>query len=180
MLWLISQSMLHAQKLKNISSYIRFYSEAPLEDIEAKNEKAVSIIDLDKKQFAFRIPIKEFEFENALMQEHFNENYMETEKFPTATFVGNLIGFDQNTDPNSNDNPQKVIAKGKLTIHGVTKEIKVKGSIGQDGDEWSIDCSFKVKLEDYDIKIPKLVVKKIAEVVEVYVQCNYLPEEQVK
>jgi polyisoprenoid-binding protein YceI len=158
----------HAQKFKSISSSIIFYSEAPMEDIEARNVDGKSAIDMAKGEVVFSIPIKSFDFDKSLMQEHFNENYLESDKYPSATFRGSISGF--KTD---NVEKQKATAKGVMTIHGVDQDISVDGELLLNDNEVEINAKFPIKLEDYEIKIPKVVFYKIAEVVEVTVKFNY-------
>lgn len=160
----------NAQKFISEKSYIKFYSSAPIEDIEAVNESASSVIDVANGDVVFAIKIKDFNFEKALMQEHFNENYMDSEKYPKSTFKGKIVGW-----KNDQEGKQEVEAKGDLTIHGITKPVTLNGTIDKSGDNIEINSVFKVKLVDYKIKIPKAVFYNIAEVIEVTVKFNYKP-----
>ncbi len=155
---------LQAQKYSSEKSLVSFFSDATLEDITAQNVKSLGIIDVTTNAIAFSIPISEFKFAKKLMQEHFNEKYMETEKYPKSTFEGNVIGFDQKLKGSQN-----VKAVGKLSIHGVTKEVELPGTIEVSGNKILITSIFTVKLEDYKIKIPQLMWQNIAEQVEVKV-----------
>ncbi len=148
-----------------------FFSEALLEDIEAHSEEAQSIIDLSTKKVVVKIPISSFHFEKSLMEEHFNENYMETEKYPFALFEGVY----SSTSPINagSDGTYQVEVTGKLTIHGVTKEIKTNGTIELKDGKLRSKTVFPVRLEDHNIKIPKIVFKNIAEVVEVSIDMLY-------
>jgi polyisoprenoid-binding protein YceI len=162
LLLLISTSSF-AQKFISEKSKVIFFSEAVLENITATNAKASGIVDLSSQEFAFSIPIKDFQFEKSLMKEHFNEKYMESEKFPKGTFTGKMTGFN-----NSSTEPQTVVAKGKLTIHGVTREVEITGTIRKiKSSSLSISAKFPIKLTDYNIKIPELLWQKVAEQVEV-------------
>ncbi|WP_420316106.1 YceI family protein [Ekhidna sp.] len=149
-----------------------FYSEAPLEDIEATNEKAVGAIDLDKGTVAVTMLIKNFHFEKSLMEEHFNENYLESEKYPKASFKGKIANF------SSYDfsKPGTITAKanGELEIHGVKRPIESEVTFDIKEDVIGANTIFKVALEDHKIKIPKLVIKNIAEVVDVDVSFNFM------
>jgi polyisoprenoid-binding protein YceI len=109
-------------------------------------------------------------FAKSLMQEHFNEKYMESEKFPKATFQGKLTGFDL-----TKSGSQEVRAQGKLTIHGVTRDIDVPGTIEVAGKKITMKSKFMVKVADYDITIPQLLFQNIAEQVEVTVDFTYKP-----
>ncbi len=159
-----------AQKYKSEQSTVTFFSDAAIEDIAATNEKSSSIFDASKGDIVFLITIMEFQFEKSLMQEHFNEKYMESDKFPKATFKGKVIGYNDNTD-----GIQQVRAKGTLTIHGQSKEIDVQGTLKKQGDLLQLQSTFVVALEDYKIKIPQLLWQNIAEQVEVKVDFTYKP-----
>lgn len=158
----------HAQKFTTEKSSIVFFSDAALEDITATNSKAISIFDATKGEVAFSVPIKEFEFEKALMKEHFNEKYLESEKFPKATFQGVFEGYTV-----SQGGSQPVTAKGKLTIHGVTREVVIPGTLEFSAGKVVAKAKFIVKLEDYKIKIPQIVWQNIAEEVEVTIEFSY-------
>ena len=129
-------------------------------------------MDTSTGSIAFSVAIRSFEFDKKLMQEHFNEKYMESEKFPSATFSGKLQDFDPNTDAR-----QSVIAEGKLTIHGVTRDVKITATLIRPNDTTlQASASFKVKLEDYKIKIPQILWQNIAEEVEITVTVTYHPK----
>jgi len=158
----------HAQRLKTTTGQVSFYSEAPMENIEANSAKVTSILDLEKGDMAFLIPITSFQFEKKLMQEHFNENYLESEKYPDATFKGKLLNYDPNAK-----GEQSVKAKGQMTIHGVTKEIDVEGTLKPSGNGMELKTKFPIRVADYKIKIPKIVFYNIAEVVDVTINLTY-------
>jgi len=156
-----------AQRFISDSSYVHFFSDAPLEDIEAFNTEGSSAIDIDKKTFAFKIPITGFQFKKSLMQEHFNENYMETEKYPFAFFSGKF--------ENINENDSRAVAVGIMDIHGVKKEIQLEGIFKRINDEITIQTDFNIHLKDYKIKIPRAVIYNIAEDVAVDVYFKLKP-----
>jgi hypothetical protein len=158
-----------AQKFTTEKSNVTFFSSATIEDIKAENIKSVSIYNQETSDVAFSIPIKDFEFDKSLMKEHFNEKYMDTEKYPKATFQGKFSGFGSGTGA------QRVQAKGKLTIHGVTREVEIPGTMEWVAGKINAMAKFKVKLEDYKIKIPQLLWQNIAEEVEVTVEFTYKP-----
>ncbi|HEU5290780.1 MAG TPA: YceI family protein, partial [Cyclobacteriaceae bacterium] len=147
------------------------FSEAAIENITAKNEKTTSVLNTQTSEVAFSVPIREFQFAKKLMQEHYNEKYMESEKFPKSTFAGKLIGFNSTAS-----GVQQVKANGKLTIHGVTKAIEVPGTAEVQGNKIVLKSKFIVKLADYNIKIPQLMWQNIAEQVEVTVDFTYKPQ----
>jgi len=159
-----------SQKYTSEKSFVSFYSHALLEDIKAENKKATSIFNSETGDVAFSITMKDFKFAKSLMQQHFNEKYVESEKFPKSTFQGKIIGF----KPGANGT-QQVNAQGKLTIHGVTKDIDVPGTIDAQGNKLQMKSKFMVKVADYDIEIPEIVFQKIAEEVEVTIDFTYKP-----
>ncbi len=155
------------QQLKSSESYIRFFSSAPIEDIAAENTRARSIIDAEKGQVAFIVPVSGFEFEKALMQEHFNENYLETDKYPNATFTGTIDDWEYSLGK------KEVDVTGELTIHGIKRKVTLPGTIHLKESEAEVESVFKVRLADHKIKIPKAVFYNIAEEVEVTVRFKY-------
>jgi hypothetical protein len=160
-----------AQLMKGDKSTVSFYSKTPLEDIDAKNTNIVSVMNTASKDIQIQVVAKGFVFKSALMQEHFNENYMESEKFPISTFKGKI----NETVDYTKDGVTKVSATGKLNMHGVTKEVTITGTITLKGDAVTIDAKFPIKLEDYEIKVPSLYVKNIAETIDVTMSTTLLP-----
>jgi len=160
-----------AQKFNTEKTFVSFYSHAAIEDITAENTKTVGIFNSATSDIAFSVPIKEYEFAKSLMKEHFNEKYMETEKYPKSTFQGKVTGYDPNAT-----GLQEVTSKGKLTIHGETKEVDIPGTIEKQGDKLIMKAKFIVKLEDYKIAIPQLLWQNIAEQVEVTVDFTFKPQ----
>lgn len=156
-----------SQKFSIEKSYIKFFSSATIEDITAENTKANSIFNEATGEVVFSIPIQEFQFAKSLMKEHFNEKYMESEKFPKSTFQGKINDF------KPDGGLQTVTASGKLTIHGVTHEVQIPGTIEKANGKITMKAKFMVKLEDYKITRPRLLWKNIAEEVEVTVEFNY-------
>jgi len=146
-----------------------FFSEAPLENIEAINKTAKSLLNTATNDIVFRIPMIAFEFEKDMMREHFNENYMETEKYPKAVFKGKLHGaFDL-----TRDGIYQVSAAGKFEIHGVEQERIFEGTLTVKDGQVVLKTEFTVLLKDHKIKIPKLVIKNLAEEVLVTVNVTY-------
>ena len=160
-----------AQKFVTEKSFIKFFSHATIEDIAADNKKAAGIFNSATNDIAFSIPIAEFQFAKALMQEHFNEKYMESDKYPKSTFQGKISDYTSSTA-----GVQNVKATGKLTIHGVTNDINVPGTIEKQGDNLLMKSKFKVKLQDYKIEIPQLLWQNIAEEVEVTLEFTFKPQ----
>jgi len=152
---------IQAQQYLTKEAEISFFSEAPIEDISAKNTKVSAVYDDETKQLVFQLNISDFIFPKPLMQEHFNENYLESDKFPKASFSG-IVG--QLTEGAN--------ATGTLKIHGVSNEVKVKGSLEKTKDSVIINATFVVQLKDYKIKIPRVVMYNIAEEIEVTVKAE--------
>lgn len=159
------------QKLVASEGYVAFFSDATIEDIKAENTASTSIFNVETGDIAFSIPIAEFVFDKSLMRQHFNEKYMETEKFPRSTFSGRISGYSREAK-----GPQPATAKGKLTIHGVTREIEVPGTLDFQGDAVIAKSKFMVKLADYKVKIPQLLWQNIAEEVEVTIDFKFKPK----
>lgn len=161
---LLLAGYIQAQTLYGTSTgEVSFYSDTPLETIEAINKKTGSIINATSRELAVQMKITDFIFPNKLMQEHFNENYLESEKYPTASFKGKI----KETVDISTAGTYPVTAEGTLTIQGVTKPVTVKGSIVSSGNELKLDFKFQVRPEDYQIEVPSLVITKIAEEIDV-------------
>ncbi|RZK17532.1 MAG: YceI family protein [Hymenobacter sp.] len=169
LLWLGGLPAAQAQsKYLTKTGYISFFSASIMEDIEAKNNKVAAVVDLTTGQLAFSVPVREFQFKRTLMQEHFNENYMESEKFPKATFTGQLTNVAQLLKqlPTASQN---VEAEGLLTLHGVTHKVAVSGTLQLRDGQLVVFAYFNVAPADYAIDIPLLVREHIAKSVSVRV-----------
>ena len=167
-LFLLQVDVLYSQRYTVKEGVVDFFSDAALEDISAENQKIQSLFNTETGDIAFRIRISDFQFSRKLMQEHFNEKYMESEKFPYATFSGTLMGF-----KTASADEQHVTASGKLTIHGVTHQVSIPGTVKRNGQLLEMNSSFMVKLEDYNIAIPQLLWQNIAEEVRVTIRLKY-------
>jgi len=150
---------------------ISFYSKAPLEDIEAHNKAAVSVLDKGTGQVEFSVLMKGFEFAKALMQEHFNENYVESDKYPKATFKGKIT--DMSKVKFGTEGSYTVPVSGQLTLHNVTKDVNAGATITIKSGAVSGHTELTITLEDYNIKIPAVVKDKISKTVKVVVNSNY-------
>lgn len=150
---------------------LSFFSSAPLEDISAVSQRGVSAINTKTKAIYFKVPMNTFQFKKALMQEHFNENYIESDKFPFAEYKGKFV---EDVDFTKNGT-YPVTVEGTLQLHGVEKSYKGKGTITVQNGKFNVNSKFNVSVADHKIKIPSLVVKNIAEVVEVTVNADYQP-----
>jgi polyisoprenoid-binding protein YceI len=165
----------NAQKYMTRNGYIGFYSHTAMEDIKGDNNQVASVLDISTGEFVFQVLIKSFHFEKALMEEHFNENYMESEKFPKSTFKGkimNLASIDF-SKPGNYD----VTVEGDLNIHNVTNKVTVKGNIEVISVGINANSKFNIVPEDYKINIPGVVRDNIAKNLEVTVTMKYLPAE---
>lgn len=149
------------------TAHIDFYSHTPMEDIKAENNQVSAILDITSGEFAFTCLIKSFEFPKALMQEHFNENYMESDKFPKSTFKGKIKDLSK-VDFNK-DGEYAVTVAGSLTIKDKTNEIEVPGTIIVKDGKITAKSKFKVRPEDYNVNIPALVKDKIAKEIDINV-----------
>jgi polyisoprenoid-binding protein YceI len=155
------------------TGHVYFMSHTEVIDIDGNNNQVTSFFNIEKNEIVFQLLIKSFKFTLATAEEHFNETYMESDKFPKASFKGSVI--------NTNDvkitvnGTYKVIVKGDMTIHGVTKPIEQEGSITVKDGKISAVSSFKINIDDYSIKVPKLVEDRVAKVVDVKIDLEYEP-----
>lgn len=147
---------------------ISFNASTPLEDIRARNNQVNAIYKVEGQRIGVVLLMRDFEFPNKLMQEHFNENYIHSTQFPKATFLGFIKGLE-------GDKEQATIS-GKLTIHGVTRDVSLPATVSNASSGLQLTLKFSLRPEDFDIKIPKIVFKKIAEEVSVNAELRLLPE----
>jgi hypothetical protein len=156
-----------AQTYFTRSGEIGFYSKTPLEDIIAENKQANVAIDLTQKSIAVAVLIKSFLFQKQLMQDHFNENYAESDKYPKANFSGKISGINSN-EPG----PYQVQVEGNLTFHGVTKAVSAPAFLEIKPDKIIGKTTFYLIPADFNITIPSLVKDKIAEQITVKVSLD--------
>ena len=154
---LISSNFLSAQQYLTREARLDFDAGSPLEDIEAFTESGSAVYDANTDKIGVQVLMTSFQFKRALMQEHFNENYVESEKFPKASFKG--LYSEGNVS-------------GGLTIHGVTKEIKVPARLNQENGNFVLVTSFDINLADYDVKIPSAVANKISKKASIQVHAT--------
>ncbi len=162
-----------AQKWGTRIGQIDFFSETPLENIEARNKKVSAVVDAASGNIAVSLAIRDFKFERALMEEHFNENYLESDKYPRSEFRGVI------------DNPQAVNwtrngiypvkVSGNLTLHGITQKVVAPMQILIKDGKAGVTGNFPIRLADYKVEIPTLVSAKIAETVDVRLAIALLP-----
>jgi polyisoprenoid-binding protein YceI len=152
---------------------VTFFSSAPMEDITAENYNATAVMDAESGALEFSVLMKSFNFKKALMQEHFNENYVESDEFPKATFKGKVTNLSEIDLTKDGSYPAEV--DGEITIHGVTKIIAPTGTISVKAGKVNLESMFIVKPEDHDIEIPDVVREKIAKEIEVTVSADLEP-----
>ena len=163
----------NAQKFMTKNGFISFYSHTPMEDIKGDNNQVVGVLDISTGEMAFQALIKSFHFDRALMEEHFNENYMESDKIPKSVFKGkitNLASVDFTKNGTYN-----VTVEGDLTIHDVTNKISTKGTIEVISGGINANSKFNIVPEDYKIVIPGVVRDKFDKSLEVTVAMKYTP-----
>ena len=149
------------------SGNIDFFSSTPIEDIKAINNQVSCVLDRNNGQFAFQVPIKAFAFKNALMQEHFNESYLESDLYPKAVFKGKVLGW---SNIEVSKDSVEVFIEGDLTMHGETNQIKQSSVMWLSPDFINGYSVFDISLVDYKVKVPKIVRENIAEIIKVNVR----------
>ncbi|NNF20222.1 MAG: YceI family protein [Flavobacteriaceae bacterium] len=155
------------------SGEITFNASTPLEDINAINTAVNGIFKTDTGDIGAVLLLRDFRFRKKLMEEHFNENYVESEKYPKATFRGTLLGYSKDSIKKD-----KYTLDGVLTIREISREISATATVQQEDDEFSLQTEFIVRPEDFDIRVPRLLFRKIAREVKVTVDLNLEPSEK--
>ncbi|MBT3648653.1 MAG: YceI family protein [Flavobacteriales bacterium] len=169
---ILCSSVVSAQgKYFTRDGHVKFFSATSVEDIEARNHKLTCVLDAASGQFEFAALMKSFEFKKPLMEEHFNENFVESNKYPKGTFKGSVQGLD-GIDMANIPSGTNVVAAGKLEIHGVVKELELAATIESRDGGYAIHSTFKIVPEDYNIEIPNTVRDNIAKVVDVTVEAQ--------
>lgn len=151
---------------------VSFFSTTPVEDIKAANNEASSVINTKTGAMQFIVLIKGFQFKKTAMQEHFNrKDYMDSDNFPKSEFKGTITDLTKVDFKKDGNYP--VTVEGSLTMHGVTNKLKTSGVITVKEGRISTSSKFKIKLADYKISVPAIVASKVADIVEVTVNCSY-------
>jgi hypothetical protein len=153
------------------TGYVSFFSSTSMEDIKAENKQLYAVINLEKKELAFMVLMKGFQFKKELMQTHFNSNYIESDTYPKASFTGTYTG-----DVDKNGAASTVQVKGALSIHGITRQIESPATLQLQNGELTGNAVFTVNPDDYNIKIPALVRNNISKKVEVTIKVNCTPK----
>ena len=167
----IAITNINAQKYFTKTGEISFYSQTPIENIKAVSNTATTVYDSETGNIQWAVLIKSFAFEKSLMQEHFNENYMESSTFPKASFKGQITNL---TNVNlQKDGSYSVDVEGELTIHGVTNVITAQALFLVAKGAIKATCSFKALVADYGIEIPSVVKENIAKEIEININAKY-------
>jgi polyisoprenoid-binding protein YceI len=172
LLMLVASYAANAQLYSTQNGIISFFSTTPVENIQAKSNRVLGVLNAEKNTVAFKVTNTSFEFPNKLMEEHFNEKYMESDKYEHSTFTGTI----QDKIDYSSDGTYDVTVDGKLNIHGVEQDRSLKGKIIIKSGTIQIIANFLVVLNDHKIKVPKIVVAKIAEEIDVKIDATLLPK----
>jgi len=149
---------------------VSFFSYTSVENIEAVNNQVLSIIDLSNGEIAVNMLMRAFVFKKALMEEHFNESYVESDIYPKLQFEGEIQDFDT-----IGTTAQAKIVKGAMTLHGVTKDIEVKTTIERLDSNYILSGDFEVGVSDHDINVPPLLRPNIAKVIKIMFRFEYEP-----
>lgn len=163
----------NGQQYMTKTGYIGFLSHTAMEDIKGDNNQVASVLDFATGNLVFQVLMKSFHFDRALLEEHFNENYVESEKFPKASFSGKITNIASVTL--NKKGTYDVTVDGDMTIHGITKKISAKGTVDVIDGGVNAASKFNVNPEDYGIPIPSVVREKIANDLEVTVTMKYSP-----
>ncbi|HSD13788.1 MAG TPA: YceI family protein [Flavobacterium sp.] len=148
---------------------VKFEASVPsFEEVKAENKTTTVVLNTDNGDIAALALMKGFRFKIALMEEHFNENYIESDKFPKATFKGKVVDFDMSK---LSETEKEFTIKGTLELHGKSKKISVPAKIKKSGDAISLTTAFSVNSDDFDIEIPSVVSKKVSKTVNIDVDC---------
>ncbi|MEI6049130.1 MAG: YceI family protein [Bacteroidota bacterium] len=168
----------NAQKYMTKNGYIGFFSHTPMEDIKGDNNQVAGVLDISSGEMVFQALIKSFHFDRALLEEHFNENYMESDKFPKSSFKGKITNISSVNF--SKNGTYDVLVEGDLTIRDATNKISTKGTIEVVTGGINASSKFNLSPEDYKINIPGVVKEKINKNMEVTVTMKYSPLENKK
>lgn len=161
----------NAQKYYTKNGLISFFSKSPLENIKAKNNEVLSIINTSTGDLQFSLLITGFHFEKALMEQHFNDDYMESSKYPKSTFKGKVTNLSNVNF--AKDGTYNVSVSGDLTMHGVTNAVTSAGILTIKNGIISTGSTFIIKLKDYNITVPNMAKNNVSETIEITVSCTY-------
>ncbi len=161
---LVFSSVMFSQKMMTRTGEIKFDATVPgaMDPVIATNTTASSIFDKTTGELVVQGMVKSFKFKSPLMEEHFNENYMESDKLPKTSFKGKIVGYDGKAGSYEVD--------GDLTIHGVTNKVKTKVAVTNGGGKVSISGTFTIKLNDYKLEVPAMAKKTLAETAKISIK----------
>lgn len=165
-------TLITSDKIIARQGQVSFFSYTSVENIKAKNNQVLSILNLEDGSIAISMLMNAFVFEKALMKEHFNESYIESDIYPKAIFEGRIVDFD-----NTNIGTQIKMIKGTFEMHGVSKELEIKATIQNDNGNYKLSGTFETFVDDYNINIPPLLAGNIAKNIVVDFKFEYLPYE---
>ena len=169
-IFLLVNQIFSQEKYLEKDGYISFFSHSLVEDIKADNNQVLSIIDKGTGEIAIQLLMRSFQFKKALMQQHFNESYIESHKYPKAIFKGYILNFNELDSQNSESE-----IKGMLTIHGKDKEISVRAKVEITEGQINISGDFIVEVANFDIKIPAVVRNNIAKIIKITFNLQHEP-----
>jgi len=170
---IMSASLIQAQTYKTRDAYIFFNpnKDQSHKDYAAASKEGTAILKVETSEVALLVPMKTFHFNNALLEEHFNENYLHTDKFPNATFKGKLVGFSK--ELLLKDGVYNISSEGTVTLHGITHDFKAPVKLEVKGKTATFSCTFKIKAEEYNIEIPGLVKAKLSDATPIEATINF-------
>ena len=145
------------------------------EKIDALSNSATCVLDAATGNFQWAVLVKGFQFEKSLMQEHFNENYMDSDKFPKATFIGKITNLSEINF--AKDGTYNAIVTGQMTLRGVTKDMTANGALTVSGGNVKVNAGFALKLADYGIEVPSLVSDKVGKEAKIMVDASLAPKQ---
>lgn len=168
----ISLANINAQQQIERQGQVTFFSYTSVENIQAVNNKTLSIIDLKSNEIAVQILMRAFVFKKSLMEEHFNESYVESDLYPNATLQGKIVDFDSTLNGS-----QTRIIKGNFTLRNITRPIEIKAEIIKNKNGYTIKGELEVKVNDYEIRVPPILSPNIAKKIQVSFNFQYKPYE---
>ncbi len=172
-LFLLVAGPLTAQRFFTRDAAVKFDATSPMEKIEGTTKSGTAVLDTKTGKTEWKVLVKGFQMEKALMQEHFNENYMESSTYPNAQFKGEITNLSEVNF--AQDGKYTAQVKGQLTMHGITKDVDVSGTVKVNAGNITLASSFNVAAADYGISIPSVVRDKIAQTIKISVEALLKP-----
>jgi hypothetical protein len=170
---LFTTALVAQDKYFTKSGSIQFVSKGNIETIQANHRSVTCVLDAKTGALQFAVLMKGFEFKKALMQEHFNENYVESDKYPKAEFRGQIVNNSEIAY--TKEGVYNAHVKGKLTLHGQTKDVEADGKVTVKNGKLLANAEFTILMSDYNISIPKLVKENMSNTVSITVNCTLEP-----